>query len=123
MKLKNNALQELYGTLMSGIPTISPYAESPIDKDFRECDEKLEKDIDIWKCGNEILLSANSDLANYKQKLEKEIDELHKHIDILSASEREALYAKNALEKDNEDLAILVWIAFLAGIVIGSLIF
>ena len=87
MKLKNNALQELYDTLMSGIPTISPYAESPIDKDFRECDEELQKDIDIWKCGNDILLSANTDLANIKKKLEKEngflkedISKLKEHI-------------------------------------------
>lgn len=43
MKLKNEALQELYGTIVNCTITISPYAgfDSPIDKAFKECDEKL----------------------------------------------------------------------------------
>lgn len=76
MKLKNNALQELYDTLVSGNPIFSPYAESPIDKAFRECDEKIQKDIDILKRSNETFLSANLDLASNKRKLEKERDNL-----------------------------------------------
>lgn len=78
MKLKNSALQELYDVIVNGTLTFSPYEECPIDKAFRECDEKLQKDIDIWKCGNEILAFANTDLASNKRKLEKEIDYLKK---------------------------------------------
>lgn len=89
MKLNNSALQELYDTLMNLPLSMSPYEESPIEKAFRECDEKLsesvtfahikklENDIDIWKRSNEVLLSANNDLASKKKKLEKEIEGLH----------------------------------------------
>ena len=103
MKLKNNALQELYNTLVSGNPTISPYAESPFDKAFRECDEKIQSEIDILKRSNETVLSANLDLAINKRKLEEEIEGLKEHVlenhkiiaDI--SSERDALKK----ERDN----------------------
>lgn len=88
MKLKNNALQELYDALVSAGVSMFSYADSPVYKAFEECDEKLsesitferikklENDIDIWKRSNEVLLSANTDLASNKRKLEKEIEDL-----------------------------------------------
>lgn len=115
MKLKNNALQELYDTLVSSIGTVSPYVDSPVDKAFRECDEKLsesitfehikklENDNDILKRANEILISDNMESISKEKKLKKEIDGLHKHMDILSANEREALSASKKLEKDLDD--------------------
>lgn len=104
MKLKNNALQELYDTLTSGTISFSPYAESPVDKAYRECDDKLQKDIDFWKCGNEIIHSVNVDLVNYKQKLEKEIEGLKEHIlenhKIIAGISSE----RDALEKERDNL-------------------
>lgn len=123
MKLKNNALQELYDTIVNCAITISPYVDSPVDKAFKECDEKLsesvtfekikrlQNDIDFLKRSNEVLSSANtdlvskkSDLANKNRTLEKEIKGLHKHMDILSASEREALSANKKLESETDIL-------------------
>lgn len=95
MKLKNNALQELYDELVDCAISISPYVESPVEKAFRECDEKLsgsatfehikklENDIDILKRDNEDLLFANSEVVSYKHKLEKDIKGLHKQIQAL----------------------------------------
>ena len=115
MKLKNNALQELYDTIVNCTITISPYVDSPVDKAFRECDEKLsgsatfahikklQNDNDILKRANEDLRSANMRGLSKERKLEKEIDGLQKHIDILSASEREALSVNKKLEKDLAD--------------------
>ena len=45
MKLKNSALQELYDVIVNGTLTFSPYEECPIDKAFKECDEKLSESI------------------------------------------------------------------------------
>ena len=73
MKLKNNVLQELYDTLVSGNPTISPYAESPFDKAFRECDEKIQSEIDIW---NALEHEARSAI----KRLEEDISTLKEHI-------------------------------------------
>lgn len=115
MKLKNNALQELYETIVNGTFVLSMYAASPIDKAFRECDEKLSESAtfeqiknlqdcnDILEKSNGTLLKANMEAISKRRKLENEIEELHKHIDILSASEREALSAKKQLEKDLDD--------------------
>ena len=105
MELKNNALRELYDTMMNLPLSMSPYVESPIDKAFKECDEKLSEsdifeEIKTLRRANAILLKANLESVSKKRKLEKEIDGLHKHVDILSASEREALSAKKQLEKD-----------------------
>ena len=115
MKLKNNALQELYETIVNGTFTFSPYAECPMDKAFRKCDEKLsesvtfeeikklENNIDILEKSNGTLLSANSDLASIKKKLEKEIEELRKHFDDLDARRDKwrarAEYAEHELER------------------------
>lgn len=103
MKLKNNALQELYDTLVSGNPTISPYAESPFDKAFRECDEKIQKDIDIWKCGTDVLISANSDLASIKKKLEKEIEGLKEHVLENHKIITDISSGRDALEKERDN--------------------
>lgn len=95
MKLKNNALQELYDELVDCAISISPYVESPVEKAFKECDEKLsgsatfahikklENDIDILKRDNEDLLFAKSEVVSYKHKLEKDIKGLHKQIQAL----------------------------------------
>ena len=115
MKLNNNALQELYDTIVNCTITISPYVDSPVYKAFKECDEKLsgsvifahikklQNDNDILKRANEDLRSANMRGLSKERKLEKEIDGLQKHIDILSASEREALSVNKKLEKDLAD--------------------
>lgn len=46
MKLKNSALQELYATVVNYTITFPPYyGDTPIDKAFKECDEKLSESI------------------------------------------------------------------------------
>ena len=84
MKLKNNALQELYDTLVSAGVSMFSYADSPVYKAFKECDEKLsesvtfeeikclQRDNDILKRANEALLSANMEAISKNRKLEKE---------------------------------------------------
>lgn len=121
MRLKNDALQELYDTIIWSTITVSCFEESPIDRAFKECDEKLsesatfahikkledrcenlersnkalrddndklgdkiielkkkneqlEKDIDICKCSNEMLLASSMESISEKRKLENEID-------------------------------------------------
>lgn len=132
MRLNIDALQELYNTLTYGPVLSSPYAESPIDRAFKECDEKLsesatfkcikdlqhrcdnlersnkalrdnndklsdkaielkkkneqlEKDIDICKCSNEMLLASSMESISEKRKLENEIDAKSKEIATLSS--------------------------------------
>lgn len=81
MKLKNDALQELYDTVVANTITISPFAASPIHTAFRECDEKLSESVtfahikdlqernDVLERSNATLLEANMDLASKNQKL------------------------------------------------------
>lgn len=104
MKLKNSALQELYDVIVNGTLTFSPYEECPIDKAFRECDEKLQKDIDIWKCGNEILASANTDLASNKRKLEKELTDAKIQMKFLKASNDDWRRRANNAEKARDNI-------------------
>ena len=87
-KVKNDALQELYDTVVANTITISPFATSPIDTAFRECDEKLSESItfatikdlqdrnDILERSEKALLEANMDLASKNQKLKKEVEDL-----------------------------------------------
>lgn len=108
MKLNNNALQELYDTMMNLPLSTSPYGSSPIDEAFRECDEKLSESVTFEEIrslrkANANLLSSNLESISKERKLKKEIDGLHKHLDILSANEREALSASKKLEKDLDD--------------------
>ena len=101
MKLKNAALQELYETIVNGTFSFSPYAECPIDKAFRKCDEelsgsamfehikRLQSDNDILKRANEVLLSANMDLTskNHKlEQLEKDLDGAKSSVEYFKAS-------------------------------------
>lgn len=129
MKLKNSALQELYDTLVNGTFVCSVYARSPIDKAFRECDEKLSdsvtfatiKDLqdrnDILEESNKSLLSGNLNLSTEKHilknqisRLEKEIEELKKQNENI-ASQYQKLTIENkrlqdantTLEKSNAD--------------------
>lgn len=99
MKLTNNALQELYDTLVNCAFSFSPYTEGPIDKVFIECDDKLQKDIDIWKRSNDILLSANLEAIGKKRKLEKDLDDAVKENEKLKAS-----LSYSALQKMQKDL-------------------
>lgn len=105
MKLKNSALQELYDTILGGgTVTFTVDEESPIDKAFKECDEKLQKDIDIWKCGNEILASANTDLASNKRKLEKELTDAKIQTKFLKASNDDWRRRANNAEKARDNI-------------------
>ena len=83
MKLKNDALQELYDTVVANTITISQF-----DTAFRECDEKLSESItfayikdlqdrnDILEKSEKVLLEANLKLASEKKELEKEVEDL-----------------------------------------------
>lgn len=124
MKLENNALQELYDTIINYTLTISPFAESPIDTAFRECDDALkalQDRNDLIEKSNGAILSANMDLASKNRKLEKEIEGLDKENRLLRDSrdewskrsienrkqiiklERDLDDAKTTLEKANEE--------------------
>ena len=127
MKLKNDALQELYDTVVANTITILPFAASPIDTAFRECDEKLSESItfaklkdlqdrnDILERYEKALLEANMKLASKNQKLEKEIEGLGKENKLLTESRDE--WSKRSienrkqiikLEKDLDDAQKLV---------------
>ena len=110
MKLKNSALQELYDTIFGGgTVTFTVDEESPIDKVFRECDEKLSESItfakiknlqnrnNILERSNKALLEANMESISKTRKLEKEIEEMQKDCD-----EYFDLYTK--LRKDYDKL-------------------
>lgn len=95
-KVKNDALQELYDTVVANTITISPFAASPIDTAFRECDEKLSESItfaklkdlqdrnDILERSEKALLEANLELANKKTRLEKDLDNAQKLVKLVS---------------------------------------
>jgi hypothetical protein len=81
MKLKNEALQELYDTIVNGTFTFSPYAEDPIDKAFKECDDcigNLQNSNDILEKSNGTLLGANLDLCGKNHDLKNRIKQLEK---------------------------------------------
>lgn len=90
MRLNIDALQELYNTLTYGPVLTSPYAESPIDRAFKECDEKLSgsaafahiKDLEN-RCenlerSNKALRDDNDKLGDKAIELKKDIEELEK---------------------------------------------
>lgn len=122
MKLKNSALQELYDVIVNATITISPYEASPIDKAFKECDEKLSESItfehiknlqdsnDILRKSEATLLEANLELASKKKQLEKEIEELKKQNENLASQyqkltieNKRLLDTKTTLEKASAD--------------------
>ena len=65
MKLKNNALQELYDAVANCTISISAYMDCSVDKAFRECDEKL----------------SGSVIFEYIKNLEKEKEDLQQQLD------------------------------------------
>ena len=105
MKLKNSALQELYDVIVNGTLTFSPYEECPIDKAFKECDEKLSESItfatikdlqdrnDILEESNKSLLAGNLNLSTEKHILKNRISRLEELL----------LDANTTLEKANAD--------------------
>ena len=110
MKLKNSELQELYDTIVASTITISPYADSPLDKAFRECDEKLsylQDRNDILEKSNEALLGANMKLASDHRKLEKDLDDAKNHLNYFTHSRDDwrsrAKHAEETLNKANAD--------------------
>lgn len=129
MKLNNSALQELYDTLVSAGVSMSHYADSPVYKAFRECDEKLSESItfatikdlqdrnDILEESNKSLLSGNLNLSTEKHILKNRISRLEKEIEKLKkqneniASQYQKLTIENkrlqdantTLEKANAD--------------------
>lgn len=88
MKLKNEALQELYDKLASDTLAFNASVEEQIiiDEIFKKCDEELSdlitfaqiKDLqdrcDIFEKSNGTLLGANLDLATKKRQLEKDLE-------------------------------------------------
>ena len=116
MKLKNSALQELYDTVVASTITISPYEASPIDKAFKERDEKLSESItfahikdledrnDILEGSNKALLEANFELASKKRKIEKEIEELKKQNENLASQYQKLTIENKRLQDANTTL-------------------
>lgn len=117
MKLKNSALQDLYDTIVASTITISPYEASPIDKAFKECDEKLSDSIafvhvkdlqdrnDILEKGNKALLEANLELASKKRQLEKARDNADRQLTYFMHSRDDWRSRAKHAEKEAEDLA------------------
>lgn len=119
MKLKNNALQELYDTLVNCTITISAYVDSPVDKAFRECDEKLSESITFehikkLENDNEDLRSANMRGLSKERKLEKDLADAKNQLKYFTQSrddwrarakysEDEVKELKATLEKANAD--------------------
>lgn len=100
MTLKNEALQELYDTLLYGPVLSSPYADSPIDRAFKECDEKLSgsaafahiKDLEN-RCenlerSNKALRDDNDKLGDKVIGLNKKNEQLEKDIEELQKSRK-----------------------------------
>ena len=116
MKLNNNALQELYDTLVNCTITISAYVDSPVDKAFRECDERLSESItfeeikrlqsdnDILKRANDALLSANMEAISKNRKLEKDLDDAKKQLKYFTQSRDDWRSRAKHAEKEVEDL-------------------
>lgn len=116
MKLKNNALQELYATVVHCAITISPHAESLIEKAFRECDDEfsgsaafahiknLQERNDILEKTNGTLLSANMDLASKNRKLDKDLDDAQKLVSYYRQSRGDWRDRAKHAEKEVEEL-------------------
>lgn len=98
MKLKNEALQKLYDTIVNCTIAISPHADSSMDKAFKECDEKLSESVtfeqlknlqnrnDILEKSNGTLLDANLDLCTKNRDLKDRIRQLEKDLDAAKSS-------------------------------------
>ena len=107
MNLKNDALQELYNTLSYGPVLSSPYAESPIDRAFKECDEKLSesatfkliKDIqnrcDNLERSNKALRDDNDKVSDKAIELAKKNEQLEKDLNA-KTKENSTLVSANA---------------------------
>lgn len=107
MILKNDALQELYDTLSYGPILSSPYTESPIDRAFKECDEKLSgsatfkviKDIqnrcDNLERSNKALRDDNDKVSDKAIELAKKNEQLEKDLDAKD-KENSTLVSANA---------------------------
>lgn len=123
MILKNDALQELYDRLLNGPILSSPYAESPIDRAFKECDEKLSgsaafahiKDLEnrcenlersnkALRDDNDKLSDKAIELAKKNEQLEKDIDICKRSNEMLLASSMESISEKRKLENEIENL-------------------
>lgn len=112
MKLKSKELQELYDKVISGTFTFTPSGEDPVDKLFRECDEKLDEHIsysylrelqdsmDIIEKSNGVLLSANMEAISEKRKLEHKIEELKSSCDYFEQSRDEWRSRAESAEAD-----------------------
>lgn len=116
MKLKNSALQELYDAIVNSTITISPYEASPIDKAFKECDEKLSESItfahvkdledrnDILEQSNKHLLKHLLEAISKTRKLEKEIEELKKQNENLASQYQKLTIENKRLQDANTTL-------------------
>ena len=110
MKLKNSALQELYDTLSYGPVLSSPYTESPIDRAFKECDEKLSESVTFAKikdlenrCDN--LERSNKALRDDNDKVSDKVIELNKKNENLGLALIEKGTENATLISTNADLS------------------
>lgn len=103
MILKNDALQELYDRLLNGPVLSSPYAESPIDRAFRECDEKLSESA-TFKCIKDLQHRCDN-LERFNKALRDDNDKIcDKAIEV--AKKKEELEKElDAKSKENADLS------------------
>lgn len=109
MILKNNALQELYDTLTYGPITISPYADSPIVRAFKECDEKLSESATFAyiqslenRCNN--LERSNKALRDDNDKLGDKVIKLNKKNEQLEKDKKRFKEGCAAKSKENATL-------------------
>lgn len=107
MKLKNEALEKLYGTIVNSTITISPFSESPIDEAFKECDRELtnlQNRNDILEKSNGTLLGANLDLCTKNRDLKDRNNQLQKEIKQLKLDLDALLNRAHCAEDEAEDL-------------------
>ena len=109
MNLKNEALQELYDTLTYGPILSSPYTESPIDRAFKECDEKISESVtfklikDIQnRCDN--LERSNKALRDDNDKLGDKVIKLNKKNEQLEKDKKRFKEGCAAKSKENATL-------------------
>lgn len=103
MRLNYDALQELYDTLKYGPVLSSPYAESPIDRAFKECDEKLSESIafDFLKR----LQDRCDNLERSNKALRDDNDKLGNKVIELSHKNEELKKERHLKDKENADLS------------------